>query len=162
MERKFPGFILTLSLLIRVSPQAIARFKDQVRARWDARQAMTSEQLRDQWSNYQRGLLARPPSALLFPSSSVGLLRPGRGTPKRPEPERLDTPPHQEMLLATLAQRQRTSRRPHPPGNPPKQREVASSSRGAWCISGSPAMQHALNNRVLKKHGFITPSDLAG
>src|SRR5690606_27424172 len=54
-ERKFLGFVLTLSLLIGISTQAEARFKDQVRAKWDARQSLSSEQLRDQWAQYQRG-----------------------------------------------------------------------------------------------------------
>jgi RNA-directed DNA polymerase len=36
-ERKFMGFTLTVALLIGASPQAIAKFKDQVRSKWDAR-----------------------------------------------------------------------------------------------------------------------------
>lgn len=54
-ERKFLGFILTMALLIGVSPQALARFKDQVRSKWDARQSLDSTQLRDQWNQYLRG-----------------------------------------------------------------------------------------------------------
>jgi hypothetical protein len=49
------GFILTVALLIAASPQALAKFKDEVRAKWDARQSVSSEQLRDAWSDYQRG-----------------------------------------------------------------------------------------------------------
>jgi hypothetical protein len=45
-------------------------------------------------------------------------LWPGRGTEKHFETERLDTPPHEEMLLATLAQCQRTPSRPRPTGHP--------------------------------------------
>jgi hypothetical protein len=49
------GFILSVALLIAASPQAIAKFEDQVRSKWDARQSMSSEQLREQWRNYQCG-----------------------------------------------------------------------------------------------------------
>jgi hypothetical protein len=46
-------------------------------------------------------------------------------------------------------------------GIPPSRRKVAHSSRGAWRMGRSPVMQEALNNRVLKRYGLITPSDLA-
>jgi len=39
--------------------------------------------------------------------------------------------------------------------------EVAHSSKGAWRIAGSPSLQTALSNAVLRKHGFWMPSDLA-
>jgi RNA-directed DNA polymerase len=147
-ERKFLGFILTISLLIAVSPQAVARFKDQVRAKWDARQSMSSEQLRDQWSNYQRGWWAYYGRAEER-TSVLNLSGWIRRHIRKCFWQRWHSASGRHAALTRL-------------GIPPKQREVARSSRGAWRMGGSPVMQRALNNRVLKRHGFITPSDLAG
>ena len=147
-ERKFLGFILTLSLLISVSPQAIARFKDQVRAKWDARQPVTSEQLRDQWSNYQRGWWAYYGRA----EERKNVLNLSGWIRRHIRKCFWQRWHNARGRLAALTRL----------GIPPKQREVAYSSRGAWRISRSPVIQHALNNRVLKRYGFITPSDLAG
>ena len=39
--------------------------------------------------------------------------------------------------------------------------KVASSARGAWRVAAALCMQKALNNAVLRKAGFLMPSDLA-
>ncbi|SPE28405.1 RNA-directed DNA polymerase (Reverse transcriptase) (fragment) [Acidobacteriia bacterium SbA2] len=39
--------------------------------------------------------------------------------------------------------------------------KVASSARGAWRVAAALCMQMALNNAVLRKTGFLMPSDLA-
>ncbi len=54
-ERKFLWFIVTAALLIGIAPASLARFKDQVRQKWDARQSLTSEELRDRWRGYIQG-----------------------------------------------------------------------------------------------------------
>ncbi len=54
-ERKFLGFVLTVSLLITIAPASLARFKEQVREKWEARQPLTSVELRDQWGSYIKG-----------------------------------------------------------------------------------------------------------
>ncbi len=54
-ERKFPGFIITSALLIGIAPASLTRFEDRVRELWNARQPLTSEQLRDQWRSYVNG-----------------------------------------------------------------------------------------------------------
>ena len=55
-ERKFLGFtIVTAGLLIGIAPASLTRLKEQVRQKWDARQSLTSEQLRDQWRSYIQG-----------------------------------------------------------------------------------------------------------
>ena len=51
-ERKFLGFIFTMALLISIAPVSLAKFKDEVWAKWDARQPLSSERLRDQWNDY--------------------------------------------------------------------------------------------------------------
>src|SRR6185436_14134845 len=44
-ERKFLGFIITAALLITIAPVRLARFKERVRERWDARQPLTTKEL---------------------------------------------------------------------------------------------------------------------
>jgi len=39
--------------------------------------------------------------------------------------------------------------------------QVASSSKGAWPIARSGTLQTVLNNRTLRRFGFLLPSDLA-
>jgi RNA-directed DNA polymerase len=147
-ERKFLGFILTVALLIAASPQAIARFKDQVRSKWDARQAVSSEQLRDAWGYYQRGWWAYYGRAEER-RSITGLSGWIRRHIRKCFWQRWHSPSGRHAALTRL-------------GIPPSRCKLAHSSRGAWSMGGNPIMQEALNNRVLKRHGFITPSDLAG
>jgi RNA-directed DNA polymerase len=147
-ERKFLGFILTSALLIAASPQAIAKFKDQVRTKWDARQSMSSEQLRDAWSKYQRGWWAyygRAEERRSILKLSGWICRHIR----KCFWQRWHNARGRRAALTRL-------------GIPPSRRDIAHSSRGAWRMGRHPVMQEALNNRVLKRHGFITPSDLAG
>jgi RNA-directed DNA polymerase len=49
------GFRLYSDGRIGVAPKAIAKLKGRVRELWDARQSLTSEQLRDQWQRSIRG-----------------------------------------------------------------------------------------------------------
>ena len=39
--------------------------------------------------------------------------------------------------------------------------KVAHSGRGAWRIAASPSLQTAFSNAVLRRWGFVVPSDLA-
>lgn len=39
--------------------------------------------------------------------------------------------------------------------------KVAHSSHGAWRLARTPGLQAALSNKVLKRHGFLMPADLA-
>jgi len=48
-ERGFLGFRITREGEIEVAPDRLERFRVRVRQLWDARQSLTSEQLRDQW-----------------------------------------------------------------------------------------------------------------
>ena len=146
-ERKFLGFILTAALLIAASPQAIARFKDQVRTKWDARQPLSSEQLRDQWSNYQRGWWAYYGRAE-EQKNMVQLSGWIRRHMRKCFWQRWHSVSGRLAALTRL-------------GMPPSRREVARSSRGAWRMGRHPVVQEALNNRTLKKYGLITPADLA-
>ena len=147
-ERKFLGFILTVALLISASSQAIARFKDQVRSKWDARQSVSSEQLRDAWRDYQRGWWAyygRAEERRSITDLSGWIRRHIR----KCFWQRWHNASGRKAALARL-------------GIPPSRRDLAHSNRGAWRMARHAVLQEALNNRVLKKHGFVTPSDLAG
>ena len=146
-ERKFLGFILTTALLIATSPQAIAKFKDQVRAKWDARQSMTSGQLRDQWSDYQRGWWAYY-GRVEEQRNMVQLSGWIRRHMRKCFWLRWHSASGRLAALTRL-------------GIPPSRRKVAHSSRGAWRMGRNPVVQEALNNRTLKKYGLITPADLA-
>ena len=131
------GFILTAGLLITVSPQAIARFKDQVRSQWDARQSLSSEQLRDQWSAYQRGWWAYYRRAEER-RSITGLSGWIRRHIRKCFWQRWHSASGRRAALARL-------------GIPPSRLRTAHSSHGAWRMGRHP---------VLKRYGFITPSDL--
>jgi RNA-directed DNA polymerase len=147
-ERKFLGFILSVALLIAASPQAIAKFKDQVRSKWDARQSMSSEQLREQWRNYQCGWWAYYGRA----EDRRSILRLS-GWIRRHIRKCFWLRWHNASGRDAGLRRQ---------GIPPSRRDVAHCSRGAWRMARHAVMQEALSNHVLKRYGFITPSDLAG
>lgn len=147
-ERKFLGFILTGALLIGVSSQALAKFKDQVRSKWDARQALSSEQLRDQWSDYQRGWWAyyrRAEDRRSITDLSGWIRRHMR----KCFWQRWHSASGRKAALARL-------------GIPAPRRDIAHSSHGAWAMGRHPVINEALKNNVLKRYGLITPSDLAG
>jgi RNA-directed DNA polymerase len=54
-ERDFLGFRITREGEIEVAPERLQRFRARVRQLWDARQSLTSLELRDQWQRYIRG-----------------------------------------------------------------------------------------------------------
>lgn len=147
-ERKFLGFILTAALLIGISPQALARFKDQVRDKWSARQSLSSEQLRDNWRNYQRGWWAYYGRAEER-RSTLRLSGWIRRHIRTCFWQRWHKASGRKAALARL-------------GLPPSRRDIAYSHRGAWRMGRHPVLCEALSNRLLKRYGFITPSDLAG
>lgn len=145
-ERKFLGFILTMALLIGISPQALARYKDQARSKWDARQSLSSVELRDQWNQYQRGwwgYYGKAQDRRSIKEQSGWIRRHIR----KCFWQRWHNASGRKTALARL-------------GASPRLQQLAHSSRGAWHMAANPAMHKALSNRVLKQHGFITPSDL--
>ena len=145
-ERKFLGFIITAALLIGIAPASLARFQDQVRAKWDARQSLTSVQLRDQWNSYVRGWWGyygltewrRP----IF-DQERGIRRHVR----KCFWQRWHTGKGRETALRRL-------------GVPARRAMAGRSSRGAWCMARHAVMQEALSNKTLKRYQFIMPSEL--
>ena len=137
-----------MALRISIAPSSLAKFKDEVRAKWDARQAMSSENLRDQWSNYLRGwwgYYGKVQERRSITDTSGWIRRHIRkcfwqrwhsATGRRAALKRLNIPP--------------------------SRLDIAHCSRGAWRMGAHPVIQEALSNRTLKRYGMITPSDLAG
>ena len=146
-ERKFLGFTLTVALLITIAPASLARFKDEVREKWDARQPLTSVELRDQWQSYVKGWwgyyrlaeFRRP----VF--DTEGWIR---RHIRKCFWQRWHCSKGREAALRRL-------------GVPPMQAGVGRCSCGAWSMARHAVMHKALNNRKLRDYGFLMPSDLA-
>jgi len=94
-ERKFLGFRINLAGKIEAAPLSVERFKLKVRELWRSCQSQTSEELRDQWRAYVRGWW--------------GYFRLAEERRKHFRIGRMDAPPHSGMLLAAMAQLERTA-----------------------------------------------------
>lgn len=145
-ERKFLGFRITRDGQIEVSPESIARFKAKVRWFWDGRRSRTSRQLRDEWRRYLKGWWQYY----------------GRAEWIRPVLD-LDGWLRRHMRKCFWLRwhgwrgRRQALRRL---GVPEHVVRSANCSRGAWAMARHPAVQQALGNKVLRKHGLLVPSDL--
>jgi len=146
-ERKFLGFRLDRKKRIGIAPESLERFKSKVREMWDGRRSRTSNQLRDEWSRFVKGWwgyyrLAEARNPVLALEKWVRRhirkcfwLRwhGGRGRLRR---------------LRRL-------------GVAGRSLGVAASSRGAWRVAAQPELHAALSKSVLRRYGFLMPSDLA-
>lgn len=146
-ERKFLGFVVTTALFISIAPKSIERFEERVRELWEARQARTTVELRDQWSSYVRGWwsyyqLAEDRRPILDKERWI------RRHIRKCFWQRWHNSEGRYNALRRLGIRA-------------KQAGIARCSRGAWRMAKHPIMHAALSNRTLRKYGFIMPSDLA-
>lgn len=146
-ERKFLGFTLTVTLLITIAPASLARFKDEVREKWDARQPLTSVELRDQWQRYVKGWWGYYRLAE-FRRPVFDTERWIRRHIRKCFWQRWHCSKGREAALRRL-------------GVPPDQAGMGRCSRGAWRVASHAVMHKALNNRKLRDYGFLMPSDLA-
>lgn len=137
------GFRLYADGRIGVAPKTITRLKAKVRELWEARQSLTSEQLRDQWQRYVRGWWN------YFQLADW-----------RREVENLTGWTRRHMRKCFWL------RWHHPRGrlNALKRLGVrgralgnAYCANGAWAMARHPTLQQALNNATLQRHGFIIP-----
>jgi RNA-directed DNA polymerase len=147
-ERKFLGFVLTLALLIAVSTQSLERFENEVRKKWDAKQSLSSTELRDQWNRYVQGWwgyyrLAEERKAVYRKEGWI------RRHIRKCFWQRWHSSPGRERMLRRL-------------GVPEHRVPLGRSSRGAWAMAANGVMNMALNNRLLKRTQFKLPSDLKG
>jgi group II intron reverse transcriptase/maturase len=147
-ERKFLGFQINPKSQITVAPQSVTKFRNKVRELWRSCQSVSSSELRNQWRAYVRGWwgyfrLAEDRRNIF---GMEGWIRrhirkcfwlrwhDWRGRLRR---------------LRSLGLRGRLLK-------------VAHSSRGAWPLAATGSLHTALNNRLLRRYGFVMPSDLAG
>lgn len=145
-ERKFLGFIITTTLLIGIAPASLARFQDQVRQNWDARQSLKSKDLRDQWNSYVRGWwgyyrLSEERRPIFDQEGWI------RRHIRKCFWLRWHGSKGRESALRRL-------------GVSAEQAKAGRSSRGAWRMARHPAMHQALSNKTLKRYKFIMPSQL--
>jgi len=145
-ERKFLGFRLDREGRIGIAPESIARFKAKVREMWNARQSLTSDQLRDGWLRYVRGWwnyyqLAEERKPIF---RLEGWIR--------------------RHIRKCFWLRWHSSegrvRRLRALGLNARLLELARSSRGAWRMART-VMQAGLPNARLRRYRFLMPSDLA-
>ena len=146
-ERKFLGFRINRAGKIEAAPLSVERFKLKVRELWRSCQSQTSEELRDQWRAYVRGWWGY--FRLAEERRNIFGLE---GWTRR-------------HIRACFWQRwhnwRRRLRKLRQLGLSGRLLKVAHSSKGAWRIAASPSLQTALSNAVLRRHGFLMPSDLA-
>ncbi len=146
-ERRFLGFRLNRARRIGIAPESIERFKGKVRERWEGRQSLTSNELRNRWASFIRGWWGY--FQLAGERAPVYRLE---GWIRR----------HiRKCFWLRWHSRQGRERNLRALGVKGRLLQVASGSRGAWRTAGAHAMQAALSNATLRKAGFLMPSDLA-
>jgi RNA-directed DNA polymerase len=146
-ERKFLGFRVNPEGEIEIAPQNLERFRNKVRELWRSCQSLSSNKLRDQWRAYVTGWwqyfrLARERRCIF---ALEGWIR--RHIRKCFWLRWHDWRGRRKALQRL--------------GLKGRQLLVAHSSKGAWPIARSPSLQTALNNALLRRRGFVMPSDLA-
>jgi RNA-directed DNA polymerase len=145
-ERKFLSFRLDREGRIGIAPESVRRFKAKVREMWNARQSLTSNQLRDGWLRYVRGWWnyyqlaeVRQPIFRL-----EGWIR--RHIRK--------------CFWLRWHSAEGRARRLRALGVHARLRDLVRTSRGAWRVART-VMQSGLTNATLRRYQFLMPSDLA-
>jgi RNA-directed DNA polymerase len=145
-ERKFLGFRIHPKGQIEAAPPSIEKFRNKVRELWRSCQSLSSVELRDRWRAYVRGWWAY--FRLAEERRNVFGLE---GWIRR----------HMRTCF-WLRWHDWKGRVRHLRSRGLRGRllKVAHSSKGAWRIAATPSMQTALGNAVLRRYGFVLPSDL--
>jgi group II intron reverse transcriptase/maturase len=146
-ERKFLGFQINPEGKIVAAPKSVERFRNKVRELWRSCQSASSEELRGAWRAYVRGWWAY-----------YGLAEDRRNVFGLEGWIRRHIRKCFWLRWHDWKGRQRRLRQLGLSGRLLK---VAHSSRGAWRIARSPSLQTGLSNAVLRRYGFVMPSDLA-
>jgi RNA-directed DNA polymerase len=137
------GFRLYADGRIGVAPKTVERLKAKVRELWDARQSLTSEQLRDQWQRYIRGWWNYFQFAD-WRREVTDLTGWTRRHMRKCFWLRWHHPRGRLNALKRLGVRGRSL------GN-------AYCAHGAWAMARHPTLQQALTNATLQRDGFIIP-----
>jgi RNA-directed DNA polymerase len=147
-ERKFLGFRINPEGKIEAASPSVERMKDKVRELWRSCQSLTSEQLRDNWRAYIQGWWAYYKLAEER-RNIYGL----EGWIRR----------HiRKCFWQRWHDARGRMRALHRLGLRGWMLQAAKSSKGAWHMARTGSLQTALNNALLRRHGFVMPSDLAG
>jgi group II intron reverse transcriptase/maturase len=146
-ERKFLGFRLDRKKRIGIAPESLQRFKTKARELWDGRRSVSSNQLRDDWNRYVQGWWGY--------FRLVETVSPIRGL------ERWVRRHIRKCFWLRWHSRKGRERNLRRLGLTGTALGVATSSRGAWRVAAQPELHQALSNRVLRRYGFLFPSDLA-
>ena len=146
-ERKLLGFRLDRKKRIGIAPESLERLKAKVRQMWNGRRNRTSNQLRDEWSRYVRGWWG------YFQLAEAR--RPLRDL------EAWVRRHIRKCFWLRWHDRRGRLRRLRHLGICGRDLGVAASSRGAWAVAKEPVLQTALSRLVLRRYGFLFPSDLA-
>jgi group II intron reverse transcriptase/maturase len=141
------GFRLETDGTIRLAPKSVERLKTKVRELWDARQSLTSEELREQWRNYMRGWwgyfrLAEKHRDVTDLSGWI------RRHMRKCFWLRWHHPRGRRNALQRLGLRGVIL-------------GMASSRKGAWAIARHWVLHRALSNRILHHYGFTLPWETA-
>jgi RNA-directed DNA polymerase len=146
-ERKFLGFTINPEGKIEVASRSVDRFEQKVRELWRSCQSLSSNELRDRWRAYVQGWWGYYGLAE-HRRNIFGL----EGWIRR-------------HIRSCFWQRwhdwRGRLRKLRQLGLSERLAKVAHSGRGAWRIAASPSLQTALSNTVLRRWGFVMPSDLA-
>jgi RNA-directed DNA polymerase len=146
-ERKFLGFQIDPEGKIVVAPKSVERFRKKARELWRSCQSRSSGELRDAWRAYVRGWWAY--YGLAEDRRNVfGLEGWIRRHIRKCFWERWHDRRGRERKLRALGLRGPLLR-------------SAFSIRGAWRVARSPSLHTALSKAVLRRYGFVMPSDLA-
>jgi len=147
-ESALLGFRLRRDGGVEVAPKSVEKLKNAARRLWDARQSLTSAQLRDQWVAYIRGWWEyfRIADSGYEPRDSSGWIRRHM---RKCFWLRWKTPKGRIKALRKLGVNGRAL-------------GIAYTGLGAWRVAKSHALQQALSNATLKRFGFIIPWELAG
>jgi group II intron reverse transcriptase/maturase len=146
-ERQFLSFQITEDGEIAIAPKGIKGYKANVRSLWNARQSLTSKQLVEQWREYSVGWW----NYFKLASNRVNIKRLAGWTRRHMRKCFWQRWHNKKGRLNAL---RRLGAKPHP-------LKVASSSRGAWRIAGSPVLHTILSNATLRRYGLYVPSELS-
>jgi group II intron reverse transcriptase/maturase len=146
-ERKFLGFRLSRKRRIEIAPESLQRFKAKVREKWQSCQSLTSDQLQEHWQPFIRGWWGY--YHLVEDRKPIFQLE---GWIRRHIRKffwlRWHGPAGRKRKLRSLGLKGHLLK-------------VAHSSKGAWHIARTGSLNTALSNAVLRRSGFLLPSDLA-
>ena len=147
-ERKFLGFSIDREGRIMMAKESLKRYKRKVRELWRGRQSRTSTELRDRWLSWLRGWWGYYRLA----ENRRELLRLEGWTRRHIRKYfwlRWHSKKGRLKALRRLGVNERLLK-------------LAPTRRGSWFMSRNPLMQSSLSNAVLRRHGFLVPSQLAG